>query len=98
MRRYSTRTNWRVPRGLVETSAAEYRPAHARQERNYGGAAAFRTDYARFTPGGFVSEPGLASLAVRGFMLKLFIAKIHLLAGTEDKFLTANNAFQGLVT
>jgi hypothetical protein len=45
-----------------------------------------------------VLEPGLAFLAVFGFMLKLLFAKEHLLACTEDEFLSATNAFQGLVT
>lgn len=66
---------------LLKTRPAQYRPALARHERNYGGGAARRAIDASFHRPTHICAFCLALLAVLALVLELFLAKENLLAG-----------------
>jgi hypothetical protein len=98
MRRCSTRTSRRFPQCPVETGAAQYWSALARHEGNNRGGTALRAANVGFDARPHIPQIGSAFLTKLGFMLELHCAKEHLLAGTEDEFLSARNASQGFVS
>jgi hypothetical protein len=84
---------------LLETRAAQHRPALSRLEGNCRFFAALRAVGPRFrtSPRAPVGALGLALLAALGVILELFIVKEKLFARGKDKLIAAVCALQDSV-
>ena len=83
---------------LIKTHAAQDRPVFARHEGHNCVVPALRADDGAFRAHALISSFSFAALAALGIMLELLLAEEMLLAGAEDKRLSAINACQDSVS